>query len=408
MLLYDYTAKVTATGQTVKASVQAESEQAAAALIHKEGLVPVDIRVHGGSGMGLAIPGIHREKVKIKEKVLFSRQLSTLINAGLPLVQALRNVAAQTQGKALKVVVSQVITDIEAGSAFSVALSKHPKVFNQVYVSLIQAGETSGTLDKSLERLAIQQEKDADVISKVRGAFVYPIIVLCVMTGVVIYMLLTVLPQVQILYDGIKGARLPIYTRMLLSVSNVIKHYWWALAIVLVLAIFFTTRWARTGPGKEVVDKAKMKSPLIGPLFMKMYMARFSRTGATLIGSGVPLIQVLEITASAVNNVHISASIHRAIEKVKGGKALSETLSGDENFLELVPDMLHIGEESGATEQMLTKTADYYEKEVDDQIKTISTIIEPVLMIVMGVMALIIVAAVLLPIYQLSGQTLAG
>lgn len=403
MLLYDYTAKEPSTGRVIKASVQSDSEHAAAAAIHQEGLVPISIKLHGSNKL---IPSfLKSKKVKIKDKVLFSRQLSTLINAGLPLVQALRSVNGQTQSKNLKLVISQVIADVEAGSALSKAMMKHPNVFNQIYLSLIESGETSGTLDKSLERLAIQQEKDADVISKVRNAFIYPTIVLVVMLGVVTYMLLTVLPQVEILYEGMKGAQLPIYTRILLFVSDVIKQFWWAIAIVMGVGAFFLTRWARTGPGKQVVDRFKMRAPMIGPLFMKMYMSRFARTGSTLIASGVPLIQMLHITANSVNNVHISDSIMKASEKVKGGKALSETITGDPNFLELVPNMLKIGEESGSTEAMLAKTADYYEKEVDDQIKAISTIIEPVLMVLMGIMALIIVAAVLLPVYSISGES---
>jgi len=406
MLLYNYTAREPSTGKTIKASVQADSESAAAALIKKEGLVPLDISV-GDSDGGIALPSfLRRKRIKIKEKVLFSRQLSTLINAGLPLVQALRNVAGQTKSKPFRVVIDQVIADVEAGSSLSKALAKHPRVFNAVYISLVEAGETSGTLDKSLERLAIQQEKDADIISKVRNAFIYPIIVLVVMVGVVIYMLLTVLPQVEALYEGMQGAQLPIFTRMLLFVSDIIKQFWWALAIVLGVGAFFATRWARTGPGKSAIDKFKMKAPLIGPLYMKLYMARFARTGATLIGSGVPLIRVLEITGDAVDNVHIKASLKASTEKVKGGKALSSTLEGNNNFLELVPSMLHIGEESGSTEAMMSKTAEYYEKEVDDQIKAISTVIEPVLMVVMGIMALIIVAAVLLPVYTLSGDSI--
>lgn len=405
MLMYHYTAKEPATGKIVKASVQADSESSAATVIRKEGLIPLDIKVGDSSG-GMQLPSfLQSKKVKLKEKVLFSRQLSTLINAGLPLVQALRNVGSQTQGKQFRIVIDQVIADVEAGASLSKALSKHPRVFDQVYLSLIEAGETSGTLDRSLERLAIQQEKDADIISKVRGAFIYPLIVLAVMIGVVVYMLLTVLPQVEILYEGI-SKDLPVYTSALLFVSDVIKSFWWLIAIVAGILAFFATRWARTGPGKQVVDKVKMKSPLMGPLYMKMYMARFARTAATLIGSGVPLIRVLEITADAVNNVHIGASLHNAADKVKGGKSLSSILETDDNFLELVPNMLHIGEESGATEAMLAKTADYYEKEVDDQIKAISTIIEPVLMVAMGILALGIVAAVLLPVYTLSGDSI--
>lgn len=402
MLLYNYTAREPSSGQVVKASVQADSEQAAAKVIRKEGLVPLSIKVEEKNNLLPAF--LQRKKVKIKEKVLFSRQLSTLINAGLPLVQALRNVARQTQGKTLRIVVDQVIADVEAGAPLSKAITKHPRVFNQVYISLVEAGETSGTLDKSLERLAIQQEKDADVISKVRGAFVYPIIVLLVMVGVVTYMLMTVLPQVEILYDGMPGAELPIFTKLLLFVSDVIRNFWWAILIVLGIIGFFGTKWARTGPGKEVVDRFKMKAPLIGPLYMKLYMARFARTSSVLISSGVPLIRVLEITGQAIDNVHLRESLIHATDKVKGGKALSEALEGDPNFLELVPNMLSIGEESGSTEAMLAKTADYYEKEVDDQIKAISTIIEPVLMVIMGILALIIVAAILLPVYTLSGE----
>ena len=168
---------------------------------------------------------------------------------------------------------------------------------------------------------------------------------------------------------------------------------------------FFTTRWARTLGGKRVIDKWKMHAWPIGPLFMKVYMARFARTGTTLVASGVPLLQVLQITSDAINNIHIQESISKAADKVKGGKALSDSLTGDPNFLVLVPNMIRIGEQSGSLEQMLAKTAEYYEKEVDDEVKSISTIIEPVLMVVLGVVAFIIVAAVLLPIYGLAGQS---
>lgn len=174
--------------------------------------------------------------------------------------------------------------------------------------------------------------------------------------------------------------------------------------IGLVLAVFFGSRWARTFGGKRIIDRLKMHAWPIGPLFMKLYMARFARTAQTLVASGVPLLQVLEITANAINNVHIEDSLKAAIEKVKGGKSLSDSLKGDPNFLDLVPDMLKIGEQSGAIEKMLAKTADYYEKEVDNQIKTVSTIIKPLLMVILGVFAFVIVAAVLLPIYGLAGQ----
>jgi type IV pilus assembly protein PilC len=402
MLTYKYTARDTASGQKVSAEVQAENERAVAKLIAKQGLTPIEISLANDSKG----PGKFFNKVKTKDRILFARQLSTLINAGLPLLQSLRTVNGQTQSKQLKVITNQIITDIEGGAALSVALSKHPETFNQIFISLIASGETSGTLDAALERIATQQEKDAEILSKVRGAMVYPAIVVLVMLLVIGFMIVKVLPQVQVLYDGLGGNNeLPILTRVLLAISHFVTTFWWVILIVLGLLGFFTTRWVRTLGGRSAVDKFKMKAPILGHLFMKVYMARFARTAQTLIASGVPLLQVLDITAKSINNVHIEGSIRRAAEKVKGGKALSETLTGDPNFLQLVPDMMRIGEQSGAMEAMTAKVADYYEKEVDQQIKTISTIIEPVLMVLLGVIAFIIVAAVLLPIYGLAGKS---
>lgn len=403
MLTYKYVAKDTASGQTIKSEVQADNEQSATKLIKDQGYTPIDIKLLNQSSRF----GKFFDRVKTKDKILFSRQLSTLINAGLPLVQSLRTVANQAQSKKLKIIANQVIGDVEAGSAFSVALAKHPETFNQIYISLISAGEASGTLDAALERIANQQEKDAEILSKVRGAMVYPLIVILVMIGVLGFMIVKVLPQVQVLYDGLgSDNQLPIVTRVLLAISSFTIKYWWLVLIVMGLMGFFVTRWARTFGGKRIVDRFKMHGWPLGPLFMKLYMARFARTAQTLIASGVPLLQVLEITGNAINNVHIEASIKRAAEKVKGGKALSETITGDPNFLQLVPDMLRIGEQSGAIEAMMSKVADYYEKEVDQQIKTISTIIEPVLMVILGVVAFVIVAAVLLPIYGLAGKSI--
>lgn len=403
MLTYSYVARDPSNGQKVHSTVSADTEQAAAKLVRAEGLVPIKITLGKNTGMGVLDKYINR--VRAKDKVLFSRQLSTLINAGLPLVQSLRNVADQTTSKRLRMVVNQVIGDVEGGMALSAALAKHPEAFNQVYVALVEAGEASGTLDVALERLAIQQEKDADLISKVRGAMIYPIIVLLVMVGVVGFMLVQVLPQVKTLYEGLPGANLPLVTRILLGISDFVIAYWWVFLGLLALGIFFGSRWARTLGGKRFVDKAKLKVPPLNGLFVKMYMARFARTGTTLVASGVPLLQMLNITASAVNNVHISDAIHRAGDKVKGGKALSDSLQKETLFLTLVPNMIRIGEESGSLEGMLAKTADYYEKEVDNQVKAISTIIEPILMVLLGIVAFTIVAAVLLPIYGLAGQS---
>ncbi len=403
MLTFHYEARDSRTGELIKAEVEAESEQAASKLIRAEGLSPLEIVAKDGSSNNPISK--FKNRIKPKDRILFARQLSTLINAGLPLVQSLRSVGDQTQSKPLKTVINKVISDVEAGSAFAGALEKHPKVFNKIFTSLVAAGEVSGTLDKALERVAFQQEKDAEIISKVRGAMAYPLIVILVMVGVVGFMVVKVLPQVEGIYKDLPGAKLPFITVALLSLSHFIIKYWWLVLVLMAVAIFITTKWARTGPGKIVIDKLKMKSWPIGPLFMKLYMARFARTGTTLVSSGVPLLQVLDITAEAVNNVHLKMSLNKASEKVRGGKALSTALEKDPNFLVLVPNMLRIGEQSGQIEQMMEKVAEYYEKEVDQQIKTISTIIEPVMMVLLGVVAFILVAAILLPIYGLAGQT---
>jgi type IV pilus assembly protein PilC len=383
--------------------VSADSEQAAAKLIREQGMAPLSIKLKGNSETGL---GKYLNRIKTSDKVLFSRQLSTLINAGLPLVQSLRNVASQTQNKPLKSIINQVINDVEGGSSLSAAFARHPNAFNKVFISMVAAGEASGTLDKALERLANQQEKDAEILSKVRGALIYPAVVLVVMFAVIGFMIVKVLPQVQILYDGLPGASLPLITRMLLGLSHAVIKYWWAFIVVVLFVAVLTGRWVKTDSGRKVVDGLKMRMWPVGQLFMKLYMARFARTGATLVSSGVPLLQMLQITGDAISNVLVEKSLAKAAEKVKGGKALSDALDGDPNFLPLVPNMLHIGEQSGALQSMLEKIADYYEKEVDTQIRNVSSIIEPVLMVILGIFAFIIVAAVLLPIYGLAGQNL--
>lgn len=401
MLNYKYIATNPASGQRVKAIIQADSEAAAAKAIKLQGLAPTEITLLEDSTAGF---GKFFHRVHAKDRILFARQLSTLINAGLPLVQSLRSVMNQTTSKPLKIIESRIIADVEGGASFSSALSHYPDVFNEIFISLIAAGEISGTLDKALERIADQQEKDAEILSKVRGAMIYPAVVLLVMMLVVGFMIVKVLPQVEILYKDFPGAKLPFITVFLLDISHFLTKFWWVAIVILAFGGFFGTRWMNTLGGKRIVDKIKMRVWPIGPLFMKLYMARFARTGTTLVASGVPLLQVIDITARAVNNVHVSDSLHRASDKVKGGKALSDSITNDPNFLELVPNMIRIGEQSGSLEAMLEKIASYYEKEVDNEIKAVSTIIEPVLMIVLGVVAMAIVAAILLPVYGLAGK----
>ena len=403
MLTYSYVASDSQTGKKVEAEVEAANEQAAAKILAERGLSPLDIKLKKEkSGLGAFF-----SKVPDKQKVIFSRQLSTLVNAGLPLVQSLGTVGDQTTNKTLRATISKVISDVEAGSTFSNALANHPKVFNEIYISLIAAGEASGTLDKSLERLADQQEKDSDTVSRIRGAMIYPLIVLVVFIGVVAFLLTAVLPQVETLYKGLPGVRLPFLTRLLLSISHVLLQAWWIVLLLLVVSGILFVRWAKTAKGRWALDGLKMRIIVAAPMFKQLYMARFARVAATLVGSGVPMIKMLNTTSRAVGNEHVADSINKATEKVKGGTALSESLKGDPNFLELVPNMIRIGEQSGSLETMLLKVADYYDKEVDNKIKNISTAIEPLMMVFIGILALLIVAAVLLPIYSLAGRNLA-
>ena len=403
MLTYAYTAKDTATGKLVKAQVQAESERAAANLLLEREMVPLDISIQGESNNLIAR---FKSRVRTKDRILFTRQLATLINAGLPLSQSLRTVSEQTDSKSLGVIIDQVIHDVEGGSSLSSAFGQHPRVFNQVYVNLVAAGESSGTLDETLQRIATQQEKDASITSKIRGALTYPVIVVAVILLVLTFMITTVLPQIAALYDDL-GRDLPFITAVLVAVANLIINFWWAILLLIAAGIYAIFTYSQTENGQRVFDRIKMKMPLFGSLFMLLYMARFSRTSSTLLRSGVQMLETLRISGKAVDNVHIDESLQAASGKVKGGSSLSKALAGDPNFLRLVPQMIRIGEQSGAIDAMLEKIADFYEEELDNKIKAISTIIEPALMVILAIVVGFIVGAILLPVYGLVGESLA-
>ncbi len=397
MLTFDYTARDTSTNKVVHSTVQAESERTAAKLLMGQGIIPLEI-VEQGKKSNFISRLINR--VRAKDRIIFTRQLATLINAGLPLAQSLRTLQVQTENKAMVVVINDIITSIEGGSSLAQAFGKHPNVFNEVYLALISAGEASGTLDEALERVANQQEKDAELLGKVRGAMVYPGIVLFVIMGVIGFMLFTVMPQIQRLYHDLKKT-LPWTTQILVDLANFATQFWWLLLLMLVAAIYFLRRYIKTDNGREVIDTLKIRMPLFGAMFRKLYMARFARTGQTLLSTGVPMLEMMRISSRAVNNRIIARSLDRAAEKVKGGKALSLSLKDDNNILSLVPQMIGIGEQSGGIDKMMGKAATYYESELDNTIRSISTAIEPVLMVCLAVVAGFMVAAILLPVYSL-------
>lgn len=397
MKKFTYEARDQATNKIVKSDIQAESETAAARLLMKQGFVPIELKEQLGDGSFLsAITG----RITTKDRVVFTRQLATLIGAGLPLTQSLHTVMEQTQNKQLQAIVQEIIVSVEGGRSLSDSFAKHPKVFDEVFISLLAAGELSGTLDKSLERVAAQQEKDAAVASKIKGALTYPIIVLVVIFGVMAFMLFTVVPQVEKLYEDL-GKPLPMLTDIMVKSADFAMNFWWLVLLITIAAGYFTAQYFKTESGIKTKDTLKISMPLFGGMFKKLYMARFTRTAQTLLSTGVSMLDTLNITGRAINNTIIEASIMRAADKVQGGKALSTALEPEDVVESLVPQMIKIGEQSGRIDEMMGKVAQVYEDDLDEQIRTISTAIEPILMVVLAVVAGGMVGAILFPIYSL-------
>jgi len=400
MKKYDYEARDSASNKIVKSVVQADSENAAAKLLTAQGFVPLKIELQDDKTNFFAR---FSGRITTKDRVVFTRQLATLIGAGLPLAQSLRTVQEQTTNKRMQEIVQEIISDVEGGKSLSDSFAKHPEAFNKVYVALVSAGETSGTMDDSLKRLAAQQEKDAAMMSKIRGAMMYPSIVLVVIILVIGFMLFTVVPQVEGLYRDLNKG-LPFVTLMMIKVANFFSSLWWLVILAMIIGGYFLAQYLKTEQGIRTKDIFKLNVPLFKGMFRKMYMARFARTGQVLLSTGVPMLDMLRITSDAVNNVIISESILRASDKVKGGKALSASLSNEDYFLAMVPQMIKIGEQSGKIDEMMGKTAQVYEDELDEEIRALSTAIEPVLMVFLAIVAGTMVAAILLPIYSLVGN----
>ena len=399
MKKFTYEARDKASSQVVKSMVQADSESAAARVLIEQGLMPLGIKEIDEDGSFFAkLSG----RITTKDKILFLRQLSTLIGAGLPLAQSIHTVLEQTQNKQMQRVIEEVIADIEGGRTLSDAFGKHPQVFDKIVLALVAAGEASGTLDEALKRVATQKEKDAAMMGKIKGAMVYPGIVLLVILGVMTFMLVAVVPQVAKLYDDMHK-ELPFLTAIMIAVADFIIHFWFIAIAVIGIVIYFVMQYFRTDSGIHFKDTMKLNIPLFKGMFRKLYMARFTRTGQTLLATGVAMLNMLRISSESTNNVIISKSIDRAAEKVKGGKALSLSLQPEDYILPMVPQMIRIGEQSGKIDEMMGKTAQVFEDELDEEIKAISTAIEPVLMVVLAVFAGGMVGAILFPIYSLVG-----
>jgi type IV pilus assembly protein PilC len=398
MKRFDYRARNLNTGEVVKGDIQAETERAAGKLLLDKGLSPISLKAEGQSIFSFL--GNSGGKVGTKEKIVFTRQFATLIGAGLPLANSLRTVADQTPNKAMKSVIEGVLADVEAGKPLVDAFAKYPKVFDKVYLSLIAAGEMSGTLDESLKRVAMQQEKDSAMMSKIRGAMTYPGIVLVVILLVVGFMLFTVVPQVENLYNDLKQP-LPTATAIMVGGANFLMSFWWLVLVVLAGAIAGAVWFMKTKVGIRAFSIFKLNVPMFKNLFRRLYMARFARTAQILLATGVAMLDVLKISGDAVNNEVVRESIDKAAEMVKGGKALSVAIKDKPYIMPLVPQMVSIGEQSGKIDEMLGKAAQVYEDELDEQIRTISTMIEPILMVFLALVAGGMIAAILFPIYSL-------
>ena len=397
MKRFNYKARDKETNKIVKGTIQAETEQNAGRLLLDQGLIPTSVVEEGAANPLLKATS----RVTTKDRIMFTRQLATLIGAGLPLSASLRTVAEQTQGKGMRVIAEEIIAAVESGKSLYEAFAAHPKIFNGVYLALIQAGEKSGTLDISLKRLADQEEKDAAMMGKIKGALVYPAIILVVIIVVLGFMMFVVVPQVQQLYQDL-GEELPGLTQGLVNLTDFIVQLWWLIILVIggvIAASIYLIK--NTKAGRHAIDAFKIHVPIFGGLFRKLYVSRFARTAEMMLASGVPLLDSITISINAVSNSVVEDEYKKALDPIKSGKPLSEALEERNYMLPLVHQMASIGEESGQINEMLGKAAAVYEDELDEQINNISTMIEPILMVIMAGLIGVVVGGTLLPIYSL-------
>ena len=382
-------------GGMVVASDQSRAEQ----LLTENNLIIISLEEQTDSILDKINPFGHN--VTRKDLVLFSRQLSTLISARVPILQSLRILQDQITQKYLLSVIRDLIASIENGESLSLALSKHPNVFNDVYISLVKSGEASGSLDKSFSYLADQMEKDYELRAKVKGALTYPIFVAFTLVVVGILMFKLVLPKLTAVLEE-QGGTLPTISVWLISFTRFFDKYWWVVLLVLGLALLLLKYYVSTVPGRYHWDKMKINLPIIGDIFQKIYLARFSRNLSTLVIGGIPIIKAMQIISDVISNVIYREIILEAVTKVSSGKSISESLSGYPEFPNIVIQMIRIGEQTAELDTILDKTASFYEKEVDHKVAALTTLLEPIIMIVLGIGVGALVAGVLLPIYNLA------
>jgi type IV pilus assembly protein PilC len=401
---FTYTA-LNQANESTTGTIDAANRSAALALIKKQQLRPIELHEASASSAKLkSMRGLLKRKVHSKDIVIFTRQLSTMVSAGVPILRALNTLQAQTESDALKIVLGSVLKDIQGGANLGDAFSKHSEVFSDVYVNMVRAGEAAGILDDILKRLATQQEKNDSMRKKVKSAMTYPTVLLVMTFGAFFVLMLFVMPKIGKIVKDLSGpdASLPPLTQIMLGVSDFLQQRWYVVLGGGAVFIVGLRRWLKTPAGKTIFHELILRAPAIGPLAKKIAVARFARTFAAMMGAGVNVLEALAVTGRAIGNEAYLRELAKAAEAVQNGRQLSETLTGNWYFPAIVPQMLAIGEETGQTDTVLVKVADFYEEEVDTAIDGLSSIIEPVMILVMGSMVGLIAASVMGPISDLA------
>jgi type IV pilus assembly protein PilC len=395
---------VTTGGGQVRAEISAPDERAAARQLRSQGIIVQNLAVKRGAGAkaGLGdLPGLSllMGGVRSKDISVFSRQFATMIAAGLPLVQCLQTLGMQMERRRFQEIIAKVATDVESGSTLSDALGRFPRVFDELYVNLVHVGETGGVLDSMLSRLSTYQEKAQALKHRVQMAIVYPLLVMTIAVLVVAFLMVFIIPIFAAFFAN-AGVPLPLPTRIVIGLSNAVTRFWYVILIVWAAGAYGFRAWYKTDAGRLAVDHFLLRAPIFGPLVRKISIARFTRTLSALLGGGVPIIDALRITAKTAGNRVVENAVMAARERVMAGQTLGERLKDSGVFPPMVVQMVIVGEQTGALDNMLAKVADYYEDEVDVAVAGLTSLLEPLLIVFLGVVIGGIVIAIYLPIFK--------
>ena len=396
MPVFQYTAR-TLKGELQSGEVDLPSRDDVIAHLRKNRMVVVQVRP---APKQLKLSFKFGGGVKTRDVVIMTRQFATMINAGLPLVQALGILADQTENKILANVTRQVVYDVESGHTLADALRKHPKAFSDLFVNMVAAGEAGGILDTILLRLAQFLEKNDAIIRKVKGAMVYPVVIMSVAAIAITVLLIFVIPTFQSMFASV-NLELPLPTRIVIGASNILKHYWWAIIGFFGLTFFAITRYYKTVPGKLQIDTFLLNVPVLGDVLRKSAVSRFTRTLGTLISSGVSILDGLEITARTAGNQVIHNAVMASRASIAGGETIAAPLQKSKVFPAMVISMIAVGEQTGGLDEMLSKIADFYDEEVDAAVSTLLSLMEPIMIVVLGVIVGGMVVAMYLPIFDM-------